>query len=109
MTPLEGEDPGAALVAVTHARALPQSTEVVGTVCMVDGELVVHLQPSAVREATTRRLPRDPDPQPTTLAALPFMRYVGPLTADQAAQCRADVAHRQARRRSWRRWWRWWR
>jgi hypothetical protein len=108
MTPrLDAEDRGSALVAVTHARAVPRSTEVVGTVHMVDGELVVHLQPSGVREATTRRLPRDPDPQPTTLAALPFMRYVGPLTADQAAQCRADVARRQARRqRSWRRWWR---
>ena len=104
MTPMDAQGRGSALVPVTDALALPRPTGVVGTVRLVDGELVVHLQPSVARDVTTRRLAREPDPEPTTLAALGFMRYVGPLTPEQVVQWHADRARLRARR-----WWRWWR
>lgn len=88
---------------VADLSAVARCTDVVGTVRMVDGELVVRVEPSRVREVTVRRLAGEPDPQPTTLAALPFMRYVGPLTPDEAARLRAEVARWEARP-WWRRW-----
>lgn len=102
-TPADADDPGSALVPVADLSAVARCTDVVGTVRMVDGELVVRVEPSRVREVTVRRLAGEPDPQPTTLAALPFMRYVGPLTPDEAARLRAEVARWEARP-WWRRW-----
>lgn len=88
---------------VVAAGGAPRCTEVVGTVEMAGGGLVVRVEPARVREATARRLPRESDPVPTTLAGVAGMRYVGPLTPAQALRCRAEIARWQARPR-WRRW-----
>lgn len=76
-------------------------TGVVGTMHLVDGELVVRMRPAG-RDATARRVPREPDPEPTTLSSLPFMRYVGPLTPAETAQWYVDAARWS--RPWWRRW-----
>jgi hypothetical protein len=75
-------------------------TGVVGTVHMVDGELVVRMRPSGVQDVTARPVHRgDPD----TLAGFGFMRYVGPSTGGQRVEHYAPPA----RRERWRRWLRW--
>jgi hypothetical protein len=91
------------------------SAEVVGTVVMVDGELVVRIKPTQYRDVTGRRLGPDLDiaAEPHPLARL-GLRYVGPLTPEQAAWFWAEVARWDARP-WWRRWgtdfadwcWRW--
>jgi hypothetical protein len=65
-------------------------TDVVGRAHMVDGELVVRVRPSGVRDVTARPVHRgDPD----TLAGFGFMRYAGPA-----------LPRRERRQRRWLRW-----
>lgn len=59
------------------------SAEVVGSVHRVGDELVVRLRPS-YRDAMTR--PMAPRPEPTTLAGVGCMRYVGPCVGADAAR-----------------------
>jgi hypothetical protein len=95
-------------VPVTDNPPAAGSAEVVGTVGMVDGELVVRIKPTHYRDVTGRRLGPDPDVEvdvavePHPLARL-GLRYLGPLTPEQAARFQAEVAHWDARPR-WRRW-----
>lgn len=108
---------GSALVPVTDIPPVTGSAGVVGTVGMVDGELLVRIKPTQYRDVTGRRLGPDPDVAvaPHPLARL-GLRYVGPLTPEQAARFRAEVARWDARP-WWRRWgtdfadwcWAWWR
>ena len=80
------------------------SAEVVGTVVMTDGELVVRIKPTQYRDVTGRRLSPDPDlavaPHPLARSCL---RYVGPLTPEQTARFLAEVTAWDARS-WWRRW-----
>lgn len=76
-------------------------TEVVGTVGMVEGELVVRIRPTQYQEVTGRRVVPTPD---TGLAPHPFagtcLRYMGPLTdADLARLSRPWWSPRR---------WSWW-
>jgi hypothetical protein len=115
ITPFSTDGPGSAFVPVTDLPPVTGSAEVVGTVGMVDGELVVRIKPTQHRDVTGRRVGPDPDVEvpPHPLARL-GLRYVGPLTPEQAARFRAEVAHWEARS-WWRRWcsdfadwcWRW--
>jgi DNA-binding transcriptional LysR family regulator len=116
-TPIAADGPGSALVPVTNIPPVTGSAEVVGTVGMVDGELVVRIKPTQYRDVTGRRLGPDPDVEVDVkqhpLARL-GLRYVGPLTPEQAARFRAEVARWDAPL-WWRRWatdfvdwcWRW--
>jgi hypothetical protein len=115
--PIPTENPGSALVPVTDIPPVPGSAEVVGTVRMLEGELVVRIKPTQYRDVTGRRLGPDPhvevEPHPLARTCL---RYVGPLTPERAARLRAEAARWDARP-WWRRWitdvdewcWRWWR
>lgn len=60
-------------------------TDVVGTVHLVDEELVLRIRP-AYRDTTTRPIHRQPADQPGTLSALGFMRYVGPCSPAAVAE-----------------------
>lgn len=104
--PANAEVPGSALMPVADFPVVTRSADVVGTVRVVDGELVVRVAPPRVRHATTRQLPREPDPQPITLAAVSYMRYVGPLTPAEAAEHRRILAY--CRRHPWWAWLRGW-
>lgn len=77
-------------------------TDVVGTARLVDGELVVRMRPSGVRDVTGR---------PVTLRAptrqLGCLTYMGPLTGAARAEHLADLARWERRRQWWRRWLRW--
>jgi hypothetical protein len=102
---------------VTDLPPVARSAEVVGTVRMLDGELVVRIRPTQYRDVTGR--PVGPSPSPGVeipehpLARL-GLRYVGPLTPEEAARFQADVTWWDARP-WWRRWgtdfadwcWRW--
>lgn len=80
-------------------------TDVVGTVHAVDGELVVRMRPSGVRDVTGRPVrPQVPTRQ------LGCLTYVGPLTGAARAEHLADLARwerRRQRRQRWRGWLRW--
>lgn len=93
-----GSSPGTELVS---AAAPERSTGVLGTVDMAGGELVVRVRPQRQpRDVTVRPVGSRPDP--TTLAAVSCMRYVGPLTPAQAAEHHQIVAY--CRRHPW---WAW--
>jgi hypothetical protein len=108
-------DPGSALVPVTDLAPVARSAEVVGTVRVLDGELVVRIRPAQYRDVTGRPVGtnRDVEVAEHPLARL-GLRSVGPLTPEEAARFRADVAWWDARP-CWRRWatdfadccWRW--
>jgi hypothetical protein len=105
MTPPTITDgPGSAVVPVTDLPPVTRATEVVGTVAMADGELVVRIKPTQYRDVTGRRLGPDPDVEvaPHPLARL-GLRYVGPLTPQEATTFRAEMARWDARP-WWRRW-----
>lgn len=114
--PITTDGPGSALVPGTELAPVARSRAVVGTVRMLDGELVIQVRPTQYRDVTGRRLGPDPEVE---VAAHPLarscLRYVGPLTSEQAARFRADVARWDARP-WWGRWptdfadwcWRWW-
>lgn len=94
----DGNSPGTGLVPASRER----STEVLGTLEMVGGELVVRVRPQqAPRDVTVRPVGARPDP--TTLAHIPWMRYVGPRTPQERAQFWVEVARWEARP-WWRRW-----
>jgi hypothetical protein len=101
--PITIDGPGSA-VPVAELAPVPRATEVVGTVVMADGELVVRIRPTQYRDVTGHRLGPDPDVEvaPHPLARL-GLRYVGPLTPQQATALRAEVAAWDARS-WWRRW-----
>jgi CubicO group peptidase (beta-lactamase class C family) len=103
-TPFSTDGPESALVPVTDMPPAERSTEVAGTVGMVDGELVVRIKPTQYRDVTSRRVSPDSgiEVAPHPLARL-GLRYVGPLTPEEAARFRAEVARWQTRP-----WWRWW-
>jgi hypothetical protein len=96
---------GAEIVPVPNLAHTARSTEVVGTVAMVDGELVVQVQPTReYRDVTGRPVGPSPDVEVAQhpLARL-GLRYVGPLTPEEAARVRAEVARWEALPR-WRQW-----
>jgi hypothetical protein len=123
-TPLTADGPGSALVPVTDIPPVTGSAEVVGTVGMVNGELVMRIKPTHYRDVTGRGRagppPHPPPPPPPPPPAEPHplarlgLRYVGPPTPEEAARFGAQVARWEVRS-WWRRWgsdfadwcWRW--
>ncbi len=109
-TPIGINPAGSALVPVTDLPPVAWPAEVVGTVVVVDGEPVVWIRPMRYRDVTGRRVGPGPDTGSDPDVAVAQhrlarlgLRYVGPLTPEQAARFGAEVARWEARS-WWRRW-----
>jgi hypothetical protein len=110
-TPIGIDPPGSTLVPVTDLPPVAWPAEVVSTVVVVDGERVVRIRPTRYRDVTGRRVGPGPDTgsdpgigiTPQHPLARLGLRYVGPLTPEQAARFGAEVARWKARS-WWRRW-----
>lgn len=72
---------------MTAELAVPDGTQrgVTGTVDLRHGELVVRVRPGGYRDAATRPIPPAPRADPTTLAGVCGMRYVGHCIGAEAA------------------------
>lgn len=100
---------GLDLVPVSVPGPAPDArTDVVGTVRMVHGELVVHIRPTPYQNVTSRRITPAPEVQarPHPLAGT-CLTYVGPLTGAARAQHFAILARLSLPWWSPRRWWLW--
>ncbi|HZD13725.1 MAG TPA: hypothetical protein VE196_01025 [Pseudonocardiaceae bacterium] len=110
-TPIGINPAGSTLVPVTELPPVAWPAQVVRTVVVVDGEPVVRMCPMRYRDVTGRRVGPGPDTgcdpgigiTPLHPLARLGLRYVGPLTPEQAARCGAEVARWEARS-WWRRW-----
>ncbi|PZS34684.1 MAG: hypothetical protein DLM61_03190 [Pseudonocardiales bacterium] len=92
-----------ALVPITTTLAVPDAqTDVVGTVHLVEGELVVRIRPTQHRDVTTQPVHRHYPGCECRIAGT--VRYVGPMTPADRAQCNADVVAWWDARPWWRRW-----